>query len=70
MNDQVWFTRKEAAEHLRVGTRTLDRWIADGKLPAYQKGRKLIRLRREDLDAFMMGTPKGGGTGGGRTDPR
>ena len=36
---------------------TLDRWIASGDLRAYQKSRKLVRLRRADLDAFMLEEP-------------
>ena len=55
MTEQVWYTRDEAAEYLRVSTRTLDRWIASGRLRAYRQSRKLVRLRREDLDDFMMG---------------
>lgn len=54
MVDQTWFTREEAAEYLRVGTRTLDRWIADGKLRAFKKSSRLVRLKREDLDSFML----------------
>ena len=54
MNDQTWFTREEAAEYLRVGTRTLDRWIVAGKLKAYKKSSRLVRLKREDLDSFMV----------------
>ena len=55
MAEQTWFTREEAAEYLRVGTRTLDRWITAGKLQAYKKSSRLVRLRREDLDEFMVG---------------
>lgn len=55
MTEQVWFTRDGAARYLRVSTRTLDRWIATGKLVTYRQGRKVVRLRREDLDDFMMG---------------
>lgn len=55
MLEQVWLTRREAAEYLRVSLRTLDRWIGSGKLPAHRKSRRLVRLRRTDLDDFMMG---------------
>ena len=55
MVEQVWLTRAEAAEYLRVGTRTLDRWVAAGQLPAYRKGQRMTRFRREELDDFMMG---------------
>lgn len=55
MTEQTWFTREEAAEYLRVGTRTLDRWITAGKLKAYKKSSRLVRVKRDDLDSFMVG---------------
>jgi excisionase family DNA binding protein len=49
----VWMTRHEAANYLKVSMKTIDRWIRDGKLPAAKQGR-IVRLRRDDLDAFML----------------
>lgn len=40
----------QAAECYSVSTKTIRRRIADGSLPAYRSG-KLIRLRRDELDA-------------------
>jgi excisionase family DNA binding protein len=43
----------DAAELLDVSLKTVRRRIADGTLPAYRVG-KLIRIRREDLDALFV----------------
>jgi len=49
----VWMTRDEAANYLKVSKKTIDRWIRAGKLPAAKHG-GIVRLRREDIDAFML----------------
>ena len=49
----VWMTRDDAAKYLKVSKKTVDRWIAAGKLPAAKQGR-VVRLRRDDLDALML----------------
>ena len=49
---QVWMTKEEAAAHLRVSQRTLDRRVAAGELPSYQLGPQAVRFRRADLDAL------------------
>ena len=46
-------TRKEAADRLAVSLRTLDGLIARGQLPAYKIGGKLVRIREDELDAYM-----------------
>jgi len=43
---------KEAAAYLGVNLRTLYRFIDGGDLPAYKFGR-VIRLRRDEIDAFI-----------------
>jgi len=48
------YTTAEAAAHAKVATRTIRRWIADGKLPTLSAGREL-RVRRADLAALMRG---------------
>ena len=45
-------TRREAADYLRVSQRTLDRFRAAGLLPSF-KVRGVVRLRREDVEAFL-----------------
>ena len=46
---------KEASERLGVTLRTLYRFIDEGSLPAYKMGR-VIRLKEEEVDAFIEGT--------------
>mgnify|MGYP000848903506 FL=1 len=43
-------TVAEVVAALPVGERTVRRWIAEGHLPAYRLGRKLL-IRRADLEA-------------------
>ena len=47
-----WMGAPEAAEYLGVQLRTLYKFIDDGLIPAYKLGR-VIRLKREDVDAFV-----------------
>lgn len=50
-----WLTRKQAAEYLQVTPRTIDRWMAKGRLRYHRiagSGRR--RIRREDLDAMLV----------------
>jgi excisionase family DNA binding protein len=42
-----------AAEYVDVHPRTLRRWIAAGRLPAYRLGPRLIKLDLDELDEFM-----------------
>jgi excisionase family DNA binding protein len=48
-------TRREAAEMLRVGVSTLDGYIRDGKLPVVRYTPRAVRLRVEDIEAFVAG---------------
>jgi excisionase family DNA binding protein len=50
--DIEWMSTNRAAGHLGVTTRTLYRFIDEGQLPAYRFGR-VIRLQRQDVDAFI-----------------
>ena len=50
--DVDWMGTTEAAAYLGVNLRTLYRFIDGGDLPAYKFGR-VIRLRREEIDAFI-----------------
>jgi excisionase family DNA binding protein len=43
----------EAAARTHVSTRTLRRWIADGRLNAYRAGPRLLRIDPADVDAMM-----------------
>ena len=46
-----YLTPAEAAGLLKVHERTVRRWIGQGRIPARRIGR-LLRIRREDLDAL------------------
>ena len=48
----------EAAEYLGCTDRTIRQMIADGRLRGYRSGRRLVRLRTDDIDAAMK--PFGG----------
>lgn len=47
-----WMSSAEASEHLGVQSRTLYRFIDEGRLPAYRFGR-VIRLKRCDVELFV-----------------
>ena len=47
--------RTEAADILRVSTRTVDRLIESGELPASKVGRS-VRLKRTDIEALLTPT--------------
>ena len=44
---------KTAAERLGVSQNTIRKFVAEGKLPAYHIGDKLIRFDPKDLDDFL-----------------
>lgn len=48
----VWLSTADAAARIGVTTRTLYRFIDEGRLPAYQFGR-VIRVKQSDVDAFI-----------------
>jgi excisionase family DNA binding protein len=50
----MWLSVQAAASELEVTTRTIYRFINDGKLAAYRIGR-VYRIRRSDLDSFLLG---------------
>ena len=55
---QVWLTKAEAAERLRVSTRTIDRLTKTKELPSYRHGTGVRRrFRVEDVDALLEREP-------------
>lgn len=50
--DHRMLNREETAAYLAVSTRTLDRLIHSGELPAYRIGGHR-RFRLEDIDSFI-----------------
>ena len=49
----------EAAEHVGVSTKSIRRYVSDGRLRAYRTGPKLLRIMLSDLDAMVTGEPVG-----------
>ncbi len=54
MSDKKYYSREEASAYLGLGISTLAAWASNGKqdLP-YTKMGRMVRYRKEDLDAFM-----------------
>ena len=46
-------TRQEAADVLGVSVGTVKRRIATGDLPAFRDGRRIVRVRRTDLERYI-----------------
>lgn len=55
MIDRGWLTLDEGAKYLRISRATLDRWIAQERVRAYElpSGRG-HRLKRDDLDDVLV----------------
>jgi len=55
--NEEWLTAAEAAQHLRLKTRTLLLWTRQGKIRGFALSgtrRRVWRFRREDLDAAVL----------------
>jgi len=55
-----WLTANEAAEYLKIQTRTLLLWARMGRVKGYTLSglaRHTWRFRQEDLDAAIMASP-------------
>jgi excisionase family DNA binding protein len=50
-------TIEAAAIQCSVAQRSVRRWIADGQLPAYRLGPRLVRIDTDDLDAMFTRIP-------------
>ena len=48
-----WLSTTEVRDRLGITLRTLYRLIDEGQIPAYKIGR-VIRMKEEDLDAFLQ----------------
>ena len=46
-----------AAEMLGLSVKTVRRRIADGELPAFRTGRRIIRIRVSDLETMLRRIP-------------
>lgn len=52
-SETCYMTKKEAASHLRISPRTLDRLVAEGKILSARVSRRRILFLREDLDLYV-----------------
>src|SRR5690625_4146625 len=50
-NRLKYYSIADAAEILGVTTKSVQRWIADGTIPAYRLGSKVVRISEESLNA-------------------
>jgi excisionase family DNA binding protein len=53
----IYISLHEAAEITGLSTRTIRRRISDGTIPAYQLGRRPIRIRLDDLEKALRRIP-------------
>ncbi len=53
----VYLSIAEAADLMSMSTKTIRRRISDGTIPAYQCGRRPIRIRLEDLESALRRIP-------------
>jgi len=53
----IYLSLEEAAEVMSLSVKTIRRRIADGTIPAYQCGRRPIRIRLDDLEAALRRIP-------------
>ena len=53
----VYVSLDQAAEIMSLSARTIRRRISDGTIPAYQCGRRPIRIRLDELEAALRRIP-------------
>lgn len=53
----VYLSLAEVAEIMSLSTRTIRRRISDGTIPAYQCGRRPIRIRLDELETALRRIP-------------
>lgn len=49
-----WLTIEQAADWLQVSTKTIRRYIDAGSLPAVNLGGRAVRIRRQDLESWLL----------------
>jgi excisionase family DNA binding protein len=49
------YTLDEVAQLVKVARRTVEHWVRSGRLPVQRLGHRTVRVRREDLEAFLSG---------------
>ena len=53
----VYLSLDEAASVMSLSVKTIRRRIADSTIPAYQSGRRPIRIRLDELEAALRRIP-------------
>ena len=53
----IYLSLDEAAEIMSLSVKTIRRRISDGTIPAYQCGKRPIRIRLDDLEAALRRIP-------------
>jgi excisionase family DNA binding protein len=59
--DRTWLSLAEAREHTGLSIKTLRKRIAEGSLPAYRVGPRVLRVRRVDVDSLFRRVPSASG---------
>jgi excisionase family DNA binding protein len=54
LGEPKFATRVELATRYRVGLRTLDRWLSEGRLPKVRLGKRCVRLPIAECDAALQ----------------
>jgi len=54
---RVYLSLEEAAEIMSLSVKTIRRRMSDGTIPAYQCGRRPIRIRLDELEAALRRIP-------------
>jgi excisionase family DNA binding protein len=54
---QQWKSVPGAADYAGVSSRTIRRWIAEGKLPARRVGPRLLQVDLADVDEMIRPVP-------------
>jgi excisionase family DNA binding protein len=50
---EAYLSRKETADYLGVTTKTVDRYIADGRLAAVRLGPRMVRIPTASIEALL-----------------
>lgn len=53
MTREPYVSLNEAAKHFNVSRRSLERYISDGRIPAYKLGR-LVRVKISEIEASLV----------------
>ncbi|HOQ52198.1 MAG TPA: helix-turn-helix domain-containing protein [Micropruina sp.] len=56
--EPAWLSLQQAAVIYGVSTDTIRRRVASGDLPAFRCGRRIIRVRAEDLSRLFREIPR------------